>query len=613
MGGEEQPNSLLLAARAHAAANRWQEAEAIFVRVTRAAPEQAGAWYGLGYVAYQVKRYGDAERSLRRAVELRPNDPVFRGTFAATLAALKKHPEAIREYEAALKFGPEQAGLLSNFGNTLCATGDFDRAIALLSRAIELEPNSSLFRRNLIQCLLTAKKAPEAIEQIEKLRILAPGPAVEMDYGSALVMLGRHEEAIAAYRRAEAAGHRDYNMFHNLATVLQDLGHIEEAEEAYRNALVLKPDFAPSRRQLASNRKYDVFDRDAQELEDLLKKPDLLPVDRAELHMGLAKILDDLGMYPKAFSHLQTGNQIIRSRIDYNADRNSDYVDALIETFNEDFFAQRSSFGLQSELPIFVLGMPRSGTTLVEQILCSHPEVHGAGELKKLYDLYTGLGQRLKSDIGMARVARVMDKKTAYDVAQEYLNYLISFNANTRYVIDKMPFNYRAIGLIALLFPKARILHCVRDPRDVALSCYFARFNDNLSFSFNLGEIGRYYRDYDRLMTHWRRVIRNPILDVHYETLVTSQEASTRRMLEFCDLQWDEQCLQFHETERTVLTASNWQVRQPMYTSSIGRWQNYRDYLEPLMAALAIGPDECAAFAPPQSTKSEEESVLVRA
>lgn len=580
-------------AQRHVAAANWAEAAAAFKGVLRVAPERAGAWAGLGSVAYQSGRHLEAERCFQQALRLQPDNPEFHGRLGVVLRSLSRLEDAIRHYERALALDPNQPVMLSNFGNALSAAGHHERAVEVLQSAVNLDPDSPLFRCNLGRALLRShRRGMEALEQFERSRSLAPGAEVEADCGHALIQLERYEEAVAAYRRAEAMGHRSHQMFHNLGTALQCLGRLDEAVAAYETALAIQPDFAVSRRQLVGARKYERLDDEVSRLEEQLKNSNLNIDQRSELHFALAKMLDDIGAYSDAFPHLQAGNQMIRASIEYSADKNTQYIDALIETFDERFFSDRSSFGLDSDVPLFIVGMPRSGTSLVEQILASHPLVHGAGELTKLNELFAGLRHRLKPDLKMPRIVRLMDKTLAKETGEEYLAYLRGFNPTARYVCDKMPFNYRVLGLIALLFPRARVIHCMREPLDIGLSCYFARFKEELSFSFNQVEIGHYYRDYERLMAHWRTVVRNPVLEVRYETLVAQQEKETHRLLDFCQLPWDEQCLRFHETERPVITASNWQVRQPLYKSAVGRWRNYQPHLGPLMAALGISSDE---------------------
>ncbi len=570
----------------HATARQWPEAAECWRRGLRIAPDRPEAWDGLGMAAYHMGHLVEAERCFRRAVELRPDDANLRDHLGIALRALGRPREAIEQYEKALTLQSDRSGTFNNLGNALCDLEDPKRGVEALQRAVTLAPDEQGYRVNLARALIRHQRGEEAIAQLEHVRASQYDPRVDVEYGHALIQLERYTEAIDIYRRAAAAGIRDHGMFHNLATALQYFGRNDEAAEAYRTALAIRPDYAPSRRQLTSTQKYEKADLDAVEIEELLKAPDLSVADRADLHIGLAKIHDDLNNYEKAFLHLQTGNQLIRSTLDYSADRNSAYIDAVIETFNQEFLAVRRHFGSLSEVPVFIVGMPRSGTTLAEQILSSHPMVHGAGELKKIYDLFAGLRQRLTPDLGMPRIARLIDSELANFLASEYLEYLIGLAPGARFICDKMPFNFRALGFIALLFPKARIIHCRRNPYDTALSCYFARFHDQLNFSFNLVEIAHYYRDYERLMAHWQAVLDNPILELQYEDLVADQECETRRLLEFCDLDWDERCLKFYDTERAVLTASNWQVRQPIYTSSVERWRHYQQWLGPLLTVL---------------------------
>ena len=569
---------------------RWSEAEASFRRARKLQPGRADCWDGLGVVAFETSRHAEAERLFRKALELDRNNAAYHDHLGITLRALKRLPEAIQEFELALELAPRRVTTLSNFGNTLTEAGEVDRAVEMLERAVALSPHSSLFRVNLARTLLKQGKGADALIHIDKARELAPSPEKDTDRGHALMLLERYEEAIATYQHAAKAGLRDFQMFHNLGTALQYFGRLDEAAEAYRTAVEIKPDFVASRRQLTGTRKYQAFDEEAGAAEELLKDSNLSVLDRADLHMGLAKIYDDLERFPEAFAHLQAGNQQIRTTLDYSAQKNTDFIDALIDTFDEKFFEQRYDSGLNSDTPVFILGMPRSGTTLVEQILCSHPRVHGAGELKRLYELFVGLRERLAKPVGVPHIARFADLRVANEVATEYLTYIRDLNKQARYITDKMPFNFRAVGFISLLFPRARIIHCRRDPLDICLSCYFARFKEQLDFSFNLVEIGRYYKDYERLMEHWRSVVRNPMIEVQYEELVADQEGQTRRFLDFCGLDWDDHCLDFHETDRPVLTASNWQIRQPIYKSSIGRWRNYAEFLLPLFASLGLEP-----------------------
>jgi hypothetical protein len=259
-----------------------------------------------------------------------------------------------------------------------------------------------------------------------------------------------------------------------------------------------------------------------------------------------------------------------------------------MEIYSPDYFAARANIGETSEVPVFVLGMPRSGTTLVEQIIASHPAAHGAGELEELGWLAANMPKLTGGTAPYPEAARLIDATNAKSIAAQYLEPLIARAPAARRITDKMPGNFIRIGLIAVLFPKARIVHVRRHPLDTCLSCFFQHFGRGHHFSYDLGHLGHYYTQYQRLMAHWARVLPGRIFDVQYEDVVSKQEETSRAIIAHCGLDWDPKCLAFHEHERQVRTASFWQVRQPLYASSVGRWQAYEKHLGPLKAALGL-------------------------
>ena len=378
------------------------------------------------------------------------------------------------------------------------------------TKAVAIDPATDLFRLNLCKALIKADRGNEAVS------VLISGPGdpdrveIAAELGNAFLNAGRYREAVAALQRARAGGRAETGVLHNLGTALQYLGAMKEAEAVYREAIAKSPDTAASRRQLAGIVSVENAGQEIDELRAALKQPQLSPADRAEIFLGLAKALDDIGEYAEAFSSLQDGNQLIRMTLGYDADKNTEFVDRSIETFTRSFLEERRDWGSRSDRPVFIVGMPRSGTTLVERILCSHPNVHGAGELLTISELFHGLRKILKPDLGLPRVAGLITPELTVEIARSYLDYIETLDADSRFVSDKMPFNYRYLGLISLLFPNARIIYTERHPLDVGLSCYFARFRENLNFSFNLCDMGRYYRDYQRLTTHWMSAIKNP-------------------------------------------------------------------------------------------------------
>ena len=577
----------------HIGAGRLEEAEQIFRLVLERSPKQVHAWHWLGLVAFQTSRLALAKECFKKAITLNPSGAVFHIHLGVVWRALGELDRAVACHHRAIDLDPSNAAAHGNLGNALRDQGKHEEAIASYRKAIALIPKSAQARVNLAGALLGCKKSDEALRHLRQAIRLDPDCAkAHKESGNALLAEGRYEEAVTAYGRAIELDASDHETHHNLATTLQNLGKFDEAAAVFRQALAANPDFAVSRRQLASVKKFEATDREIVELQRLLKKEDGSDEQRAELHFALAKAYDDVREFDKAFFSLQAANQIVRNSLPYSAERNTQYVNGIIETYSRDFFEERRSFGSYSELPIFIIGMPRSGTSLVEQIIASHPRVGGAGELMKLHEIVTGLPSTLKTQERNPGCARLIDKETASHLSEEYLDHLRGFDRSAIHITDKMPFNFRMLGMIALLFPKARVIHCRRNPLDICVSCYFARFKEVLSFSYNLIDIWRYYCDYERLVGHWKDVLELRMFEVQYEELVANQESMSREMISFCGLEWDDRCLRFYETDRPVLTSSNWQVRQPMFSSSVERWRNYEKFLAPLVATVGFPSSE---------------------
>jgi hypothetical protein len=327
------------------------------------------------------------------------------------------------------------------------------------------------------------------------------------------------------------------------------------------------------------------------------------PADQSRLHFTAAELLDSVGRYDEAFDHARVGNELARPPYDPAAHERT--FDSLIDYFTRDRMARLARSEDRNETPVFIVGMPRSGTTLVEQILASHSAVHGAGELDFMQQVWAGTVGMISSDgagVGGGRSGSseylrdrrlgpsdkypacldrlTMDQVTG--ISQVYLQPLIAMNPAAKRITDKLPLNFLHLGLISLLLPGARIIDCVRDPRDTCLSCYFATFNAGNDFKHDLNHAAHFYLQSRRLMKHWREVLDLPMLEVSYEQLVMEPESQARRMLEFLGLPWEAQCLDFHHSRRAVTTSSMQQVRRPMYQSSIGRWRHYTHHLKVL-------------------------------
>jgi hypothetical protein len=365
---------------------------------------------------------------------------------------------------------------------------------------------------------------------------------------------------------------------------------MDEARELFHRVLAIKPDACITLFQLTGCQRYDDLDHeDARRIKKLLKARHLPEQDIILLHFALGKIYDDCGAFEKAFTSYRRGNALRHKGSKYDAGAFARYVDRVTGTFTRELLDELSPHSSTSELPAYIIGMPRSGTTLLEQILAGHPLVHGAGELllvdQAIDHLRTraGTGEEYPECISRVSAAAIAEEARGYEA---FLRGLAA-DGVTR-VIDKMPYNFKCIGLIALLFSRARFIHCTRDPLDVCLSNYFQLFFGSHDHIYSLVDLGHYYRQYERLMAHWRELLGpSRLYEVSYEDVVANSEGEARRLVEFLDLQWDEGCVHRKGGERVVHTVSTWQVRQPIYTNSVKRWENYARFLGPLRNALA--------------------------
>src|SRR5260370_583121 len=369
---------------------------------------------------------------------------------------------------------------------------------------------------------------------------------------------------------------------------LMSLGQFEEASVCYRKALAISPDKASFHRNLISIGAQAAEPAEVERLIKLLDQPGLPVVERIEAGFALGKLLDNGDRFDEAFAYFAQANTLLKQRPAaadevFHADRLHRVVDRMIQGFTPGFFADRHEWGKASELPIFIVGMPRSGTTLIEQVAASHPAVYGAGEL-------TDIGRiAVERASGENRAtAQGWDAEAIAKASRAHLQHLRSLDSAALRIIDKMPGNVFHLGLIAVLFPAARVIFCRRDARDTCLSCYFQRFaNSGHRYTYDLADCGRQWLETDRLINHWVQVLPVRMLEIQYEEMVADQEGQRRRLIDFLGLPWDPACLEFHRTQRPVMTASVWQVRQPIYTRSVGRWKHYERHLGPLLDVLA--------------------------
>ncbi|MCH7487379.1 MAG: sulfotransferase, partial [Proteobacteria bacterium] len=485
-------------------------------------------------------------------------------------------------YRKILKANPHQADALHLLGMASHQRDDHAEAIELIGRAIEINPAYAEAHNNLGNVLMAAGDARGAVLAFRQAITFKPKyPEAHVNLGGALYVLDRFADAEAAYRGLLEMAPDWPDALNGLGVVLLAGSRLDEAVDCFRRAAELKPELSQAVYNLASSGAAPMDDEKVSAIEARLAGEGLAGNDRIDFHFALGEHYDARGQADAAFVHFRSGNDLRRASLAaeghvFDADDHDRLVERIIEAFRPGFFEGRE--GLGDERPVFIVGMPRSGTTLVEQIAASHNGVFGAGEVGGIADMVS----RLPGDYP-GNMEALEDPEA---LARAYMERLGSLAPDSARIIDKTPFNFLYLGLIARLFPKARIVHCRRDAMDTCLSCYFQNFVASHPWSTGLGDLGNYLRAEARLMDHWHGVLPNPIHEIRYEDLIADQEGESRRLIEALGLPWDAACLAFHENKRWVRSASNWQVRRPLHGGSVGRWKAYREHLGQLERIL---------------------------
>ena len=577
----------IVQAMQHVGSGRLEQAELIFRRVLGQRPADDTALHGLGLVAYLRRHYDEAMDFFTRAIQIESNNPQYHSNLGEALRRAKRPQEALERFERSVVLKPDFLKAHLGVGNTLRDLGRHEEAISRFRLALAIYPNFAEAYHYLGVAFMEQDRLDNAIPLLRKAVALRTGYAdAQLSLANALETAGESDEALAIYQEILERDPDNTAVHNNVGNILKNMGRMDDAVSHYRHALELDPDHAPAYYNLSRAQVGASGDDDVKRMETMLEDQGLSDERRVNLHFALGKIFDDLGVHDKAFDHFRKGNGLDRRGEPFIAAQHSAAVDRLMAVFSGEFFANRKGLGSESELPVFILGMPRSGTTLVEQSLASHPKVHGAGELDFIGRIIASMPNALGGFAGYPECATLIEAMTACKLGEDYLSRLRGFGRNAVRITDKMPGNFLNLGFIALMLPNAKIIHCRRQPLDVCLSCYFQHFTNVMPFSRDLADLGHYYRDYHRLMAHWRQVLPVPMLEVPYEEMVADHEGTTRRIVEFAGLEWDDACIEFHTTERPVKTASSWQVRQPIYTTSVERWRKFEAFIGPLKEAL---------------------------
>jgi tetratricopeptide (TPR) repeat protein len=501
------------------------------------------------------------------------------------LQQLGQLAEAEVLYRRALALRPGHADAMNLLGVVAYQTGRRELAVELICQAIERNGQNASYFSNLGTALHGQGKLGEAVGAYRQAVSIKPDYSeAYCNLGSTLEQLGELDEAIVAYRRAISIQPDYADAYSNLGVALEEQGKLSEARNAFESAIELAPGRALTYRLLGDVKRFGAVEPHLVAMEKLAQDmPSLSPEEQIDLLFALAKAYEDIGDHERAFRNLLQGNALKRQQISYRAADTHARFRRIQEVFTLDLMHGKRGLGNPSSKPVFIIGMPRSGTTLVEQILASHPNVYGAGELKFManaVEKFIGRGPEIVS---------LVTAEQLQQLGANYVNSIDNLAENAERIIDKLPSNFINAGLIHLALPNARIIHTRRDPIDTCVSCFFRLFSKGHDYTYDLVELGSYYRAYEILMEHWRKVLPPAVMiEVQYERVTTDLEAEARRIVAHCGLHWDDACLSFYETERMVRTSV--QVRQPVYLRSIGRSRVHEHNLGPLVSALGLRP-----------------------
>jgi tetratricopeptide (TPR) repeat protein len=566
------------------------EAVACYRRALLLSPDFAEAHNNLGHALLDVGQPGNAAASCCRAIGLRPRYAEAHDNLGCALLELGRFDEAAASHRRALEIEPGFAEARNNLGLALLELGRVDDALASYRRALESNPEFAEAHNNLGNALRSLGKLDDAVTSYRRALEIKPNfAAAHCNLGVAQRLQSRTAEAQASCRRALEIDPQSAAALMVLADASADRGQFAEAEDLFNRALSIEPESPEACAGIVRLRKMTPGDAAwLARAQRIAGQP--LPARReVPLRYAIGKYFDDVKDFEQAFIHFQRANELTKlRRAKHDRLQLTQVVDRIIQTYDpnwleESRLEESRMDAHESARPVFIVGMLRSGTTLAEQILASHPNVFAAGELT-YWNTESAVYQSSTLD---SRSDRTLLRKLAAD----YQRLLQDLSDDALRVVDKMPTNFAFLGLIHAALPGARIIHMQRNPIDTCLSIYFQDFETAVSYANDLEDLAHYYAEYLRIMKHWRSVLpEDAILDVPYEGLVDDHEAWSRKMFEFIGLPWDPRCLNFHETRRAVITASKWQVRQKITSGSVLRWRNYEKFLGPLLHLTELDP-----------------------
>lgn len=585
------------------------------------------AYNNLGIVHFDNGDLEDAVETYKKGLELQPDYPEAHNNIGNAYRALGENETAMMHYEKAVELRENYPEAYNNMGSALRAEERFEEAEFCYRKAISLNQRYADASNNLAILLMSRDRHDEALRALDDalkagnrtvnlflsvarvqlhkgnfdMARKAAQMALEEDSANAgaYTVLGQIDHDLDLYADAlknfEKAIEIDpeYSEARNFYGIaLKSLGRIDEAREQFEKTLEKNPSAHGAYSNIADLVKFDENPALVERMETIFNDAENPDSERyMSMHFAIGKAYDDLGRYDEAFDHISKGAKMKRGRLNYDEGDIREFFEAIKTTFDEDYFKTTQIEGDPTELPVFIIGMPRSGSTLVEQIVSSHPQAYGAGEIKTFSHALGMLRSRYPALPKFPMLVEKMKPEHFQSVIDHYLNYIRSQISDEIRVTDKLLTNYYFVGILSTLFPNAKFIHTKRNPIDTCLSAYTKLFKDDMPHSYDLGELGRYYRMYEDIMAHWHKVLpEGKLIDAVYEDVVADTEGQAKRLIAHTGLEWDDACLAFHSSSRPVKTASVAQVRKPVYKTSVERWKRYEKQLQPLIEALEIKP-----------------------
>lgn len=559
-------------------------------------PDFGDAWLALADTLKTTGEHEEADRAFLQYIEHSANDPRLREPMDALRE--KRDADAETFLRAHLKRHPNDVRALCMLAEVAVRHERYEGAETLLKGCLELAPSYRTARHNYAVVLMRLERPLEVLREVDRLLESEPTDLNLQNLKAATFQrLGDYEQALKTYESILETHPHDPGVWSGLGHTLRTLGRHEPSIEAYRKATALAPDFGEAYWNLANLKTYRFSEPDLQSMRGQLARPGSNTANRISFNFAIGKALEDKGEFGESFEHYAEGNRLRRQNASYRAEDLSAQVRRCKAFFTAGFFADRTQYGETSAAPIFIVGLPRSGSTLVEQILASHSQVEGTMELPHITDIAKPLAARAAANgEEYPQVLAKLGETEIRDLGRSYLERArVQRRQGTPMFIDKMPNNFAHVGLIHLILPNARIVDVRRDPMACGLSIFKHLFAQGQLFSYSLEDIGRYYHDYAELMAHFDEVLPGRVHRVVYESLVEDTEAEVRGLLDYCKLPFEESCLHYYDNKRAVATPSSEQVRTPIFRDALEHWRHFEPWLGPLQRALGPGIDATGA------------------